>query len=121
MAWLEKLQPMSLHHLQSEARNRASKNCVIGAFPALNARPEPVLGDWLSQITTELVAFRQANPGAEVGLSRSIRSFTRPTIDSLPILIFAKSIKYPSSSQAAEAFLRRCAVRELHQPYVKWA
>jgi nitronate monooxygenase len=42
------------------------KNGVIGAFPALNARPELVLDSWLSQITSELAAFRKANPGAEV-------------------------------------------------------
>ena len=39
---------------------------MIGAFPALNARPQPVLDDWLCQITSELAEFRKANPGAEV-------------------------------------------------------
>jgi nitronate monooxygenase len=29
---------------------------VVGAFPALNARPAPVLGEWLERITTELKA-----------------------------------------------------------------
>jgi nitronate monooxygenase len=74
MAWPEKLQPMSLPVIGAplfiisnpQLVIAQCKNGVIGAFPALNARPEPVLDDWLSQITTELAAFRQANPGAEV-------------------------------------------------------
>jgi nitronate monooxygenase len=39
---------------------------VIGAFPALNARPAPVLEEWLVQITNELAAFREAHPGRRV-------------------------------------------------------
>ncbi len=36
---------------------------VIGAFPALNARPESQLDEWLAQITEELAAHDAANPG----------------------------------------------------------
>jgi nitronate monooxygenase len=39
---------------------------VVGSFPALNARPESALEQWLTQIQTELDAHRQANPGAKV-------------------------------------------------------
>lgn len=35
---------------------------VIGSFPALNARPAPVLEEWLKRITEELDAYNQANP-----------------------------------------------------------
>ena len=35
---------------------------VVGSFPALNARPEPVLEEWLERITSELVAYDEANP-----------------------------------------------------------
>ena len=35
---------------------------VIGAFPALNARPESQLDEWLSQITEELAAHDAAHP-----------------------------------------------------------
>jgi nitronate monooxygenase len=35
---------------------------IVGAFPALNARPEPVLDEWLHQITEELAAWDRANP-----------------------------------------------------------
>lgn len=35
---------------------------IVGSFPALNARPEPVLGEWLQRITDELDAHNQANP-----------------------------------------------------------
>ena len=39
---------------------------VIGAFPALNARPKETLDDWLREITSALAAFRADHPGAEV-------------------------------------------------------
>ena len=35
---------------------------VIGSFPALNARPEPVLDEWLDRITTELAEYDAKNP-----------------------------------------------------------
>ena len=35
---------------------------VIGSFPALNARPEPVLHEWLDKITTELAEWDEKNP-----------------------------------------------------------
>jgi len=35
---------------------------VIGSFPALNARPEPVLHEWLDKITTELAEYNEKNP-----------------------------------------------------------
>lgn len=35
---------------------------VIGAFPALNARPESQLDEWLAMITEELAAHNRANP-----------------------------------------------------------
>jgi len=35
---------------------------VIGAMPALNARPAELLDEWLNEITTELDAYNKANP-----------------------------------------------------------
>ena len=35
---------------------------IVGSFPALNARPEPVLDEWLSRIKNELAEFKTANP-----------------------------------------------------------
>jgi nitronate monooxygenase len=35
---------------------------IVGAFPALNARPESMLDEWLAQITEELATFKSANP-----------------------------------------------------------
>jgi len=35
---------------------------IIGAFPALNARPEAQLDEWLAQITEELAAHDRAHP-----------------------------------------------------------
>ncbi|MEM9751328.1 MAG: nitronate monooxygenase family protein [Pseudomonadota bacterium] len=37
---------------------------VVGSFPALNARPQPVLDDWLKRIKDELAEHDAANPGA---------------------------------------------------------
>jgi nitronate monooxygenase len=39
---------------------------IVGAFPALNARPAAQLDDWLAQITEELAAYARANPGVKV-------------------------------------------------------
>ena len=35
---------------------------VIGSFPALNARPEAQLDEWLDRITTELAEYDAKNP-----------------------------------------------------------
>ncbi len=35
---------------------------IVGAFPALNARPAELLEEWLQRITDELDAYNQANP-----------------------------------------------------------
>ena len=35
---------------------------IVGSFPALNARPEPVLEEWLERITSELADYDAANP-----------------------------------------------------------
>ncbi len=39
---------------------------IIGAFPALNARPASQLDDWLAQITEELASYARAHPGVRV-------------------------------------------------------
>lgn len=35
---------------------------IVGSFPALNARPGPVLDEWLDRITTELTEHDEKNP-----------------------------------------------------------
>lgn len=35
---------------------------IVGAFPALNARPEAMLDEWLARISSELAEFAEANP-----------------------------------------------------------
>lgn len=40
------------------------KGGIVGSFPALNARPQEVLDDWLYRIKDELAAYDEANPGA---------------------------------------------------------
>jgi nitronate monooxygenase len=39
---------------------------IVGAFPALNARPAAQLDDWLAQMNEELASFQRANPHAKV-------------------------------------------------------
>jgi len=40
------------------------KGGIVGSFPALNARPQPLLDDWLHRIKDELAAYDEANPHA---------------------------------------------------------
>jgi nitronate monooxygenase len=35
---------------------------IVGSFPALNARPQPLLDEWLHRITEELAAWDRSNP-----------------------------------------------------------
>jgi len=39
---------------------------IVGAFPALNARPQSMLDEWLDRITGELEAYRKAHPDKPV-------------------------------------------------------
>ena len=39
---------------------------IVGAFPALNARPEEMLEEWLQRITSELDQYRKDNPDEPV-------------------------------------------------------
>ena len=43
---------------------------VVGSFPALNARPQSLLDEWLHQITEELGAWDRENPDRLVGAFR---------------------------------------------------
>ena len=39
---------------------------VVGSFPALNARPQELLSDWIKEIKDELGQYQEDNPGAKV-------------------------------------------------------
>ena len=39
---------------------------IIGSFPALNARPQHVLGDWIERIKKELAEYQAQNPSKKV-------------------------------------------------------
>jgi len=39
---------------------------IVGSFPALNARPQSVLADWIIRIKTELAEYQAANPEKKV-------------------------------------------------------
>jgi nitronate monooxygenase len=40
---------------------------IVGAFPALNARPAEQLDVWLTDLQAELAAFKAQNPGKKIG------------------------------------------------------
>ena len=39
---------------------------IVGSFPALNARPQHVLDEWIVRIKTELAEYQEQNPDAKV-------------------------------------------------------
>ena len=39
---------------------------IVGSFPALNARPQPLLGEWIQRIKDELGAYQDAHPNEPV-------------------------------------------------------
>ena len=39
---------------------------IVGSFPALNARPQEKLEDWINQIKTSLAEYAEQNPGETV-------------------------------------------------------
>jgi nitronate monooxygenase len=41
-------------------------NGLIGSFPALNARPQSTLDEWLTTLAADLAAYRANHPGAKV-------------------------------------------------------
>jgi nitronate monooxygenase len=43
------------------------KSGIVGAFPALNARPQPVLDEWLTRIEDALASHKAEHPDAKVG------------------------------------------------------
>ena len=42
------------------------KSGVVGSFPALNARPQELLSDWIKEIKDELGEYQAQNPGKKV-------------------------------------------------------
>ena len=45
---------------------------IVGSFPALNARPEPVLDQWLQRINDELDRHNQENPAAPYAVNQIV-------------------------------------------------
>ena len=44
---------------------------IIGSFPALNARPQHVLGEWIDRIKTESIVELLSFPGKEINFQLS--------------------------------------------------
>ena len=45
---------------------------IVGAFPALNARPEEQLAIWLARISKDLIAYKNAHPSGPIAPDRSM-------------------------------------------------
>ena len=46
---------------------------IIGSFPALNARPQHVLEEWIIRIKSELAEYQEQNPDKKLLRLRSIK------------------------------------------------
>ena len=60
---------------------------VVGSFPALNARPQSQLDEWIHQITDALAAWDRANPdnpAAPDALHHNVPRSTAPPRGDLP-------------------------------------
>ena len=57
---------MALDHYPVELVIAQCKAGIVGSFPALNARPQHVLAEWIIRIKTELAEYQAANPDAKV-------------------------------------------------------
>ncbi|HTV31517.1 MAG TPA: nitronate monooxygenase family protein [Methylocella sp.] len=74
MAWPEQLRPLSLPVIGAPMFIISNPDLVIaqcssgviGAFPALNARPQAKLAEWLARIKGDLALYQKDNPNAEV-------------------------------------------------------
>lgn len=53
----------ALHRIDLELVIAQCKAGIVGSFPALNARPQALLDEWLHRITEELGEWDRANPG----------------------------------------------------------
>lgn len=68
---------------------------IVGAFPALNARPQHVLAQWLSLITNSLKEFKQRHPDRPVA-PFAVNLIIRKTNDRLlPDLAVLEQFKVP--------------------------
>ncbi|WP_026606560.1 NAD(P)H-dependent flavin oxidoreductase [Methylocapsa acidiphila] len=90
MAWPDGLPPLSLPIIGAplfiisnpDLVIAQCKNGVIGAFPALNARPMDALDDWLTRIRQELAAHKAAHPQAEIA-PFAVNQIVHPSNDRL--------------------------------------
>src|SRR5690606_2506682 len=51
---------------------------IVGSFPALNARPQSLLDEWLHQITEELAAWDRATPVRPAAAFAGNRTVAKP-------------------------------------------
>ncbi len=92
------------------------KSGIVGSFPALNARPEYVLEEWLTRIDRELAEHKAQHPASDVAPLPSTRSCIRVNTrlqhdldlcvkHRVPIMI--TSLRAPDDRRRGGAQLRR--------------
>ena len=67
---------------------------IIGSFPALNARPQHVLEEWIVRIKTELKEYQAQNPDKKVAPLQLIKFVTDQMIDCRETWRFVSNTKY---------------------------
>ena len=89
----------AVHRVGAELVIAQCKAGIVGAFPALNARPKELLEEWLQRITTELRRIEgQASRPARWRPSPSTRSCTAPTTACSTTSISARNTRCRSRS-----------------------
>ncbi|HEY6644371.1 nitronate monooxygenase family protein [Povalibacter sp.] len=79
---------------------------IVGSFPALNARPEPVLDEWLTRIRTELDAYQQQHPGRRVApfaVNQIVHSSNNRLAHDIEVCVRHKVPLWITSLQAPDA------------------
>ena len=66
---------------------------IIGSFPALNARPQHVLEEWIVKIKTELKEYQEQNPDKKVAPLQLIKFAMDQMIDYWAIWKFVLSMR----------------------------
>lgn len=85
---------------------------IVGAFPALNARPKELLDEWLTELDHRLDAARAGNPGARIA-PYAVNQIVHPTNDRLDH-DFAVCVRHRVQIVITSGQPRRELVQEVH-------
>lgn len=105
---------------------------VVGSFPALNARPQSQLDEWLDEITSELDSYNKANPdrpAAPYAVNQIVhRSNDRLEADlmtcakyKVPLVITSWAHAWSSTTLSTAGAGRRCTTSSIsNSPTRRW-